>query len=132
MKDFLKEEENEKFQYFIDTLSSSNKDYNYFVNWDKVKKNKEEIELKLNTLNYLIGKEDIYEKAIVLFEKQPDLLEVIPILLACRDKEITILEIKEQKYKNLNFENIDRTRIKDYVCRFYEKNRTVNFYSKRN
>ena len=38
MKDFLKGEENEKFQDFIETLSSSNKDYKYFVNWDKVKK----------------------------------------------------------------------------------------------
>lgn len=125
----MKTEENKKYQHFMSSLSPSNKDYNYFVNWNKVKKNKEEIELKLNTLNYLIGKEDIYEKAIGLFKKQPDLLEVVPILLACRDKEITILEIKEQKYKNLNFENIDRTRIKDYVD-FMKKTGLLTFIQK--
>ena len=125
----MKKEENKKYQYFISTLSPSNKDYNYFVNWNKVKNPKEEREIKLNTLNYLIGKENIYEKAIELFEKQPDLLEVVPILLACRDKEFTILEIKEQKYKNLNFENIDRTRIKDYVD-FMKKTGLLTFIQK--
>lgn len=129
MKDFLKGEENEKFQDFIETLSSSNKDYKYFVNWDKVKKYHDEREMKLNTLNYLIGKEDIYEKAIELFERQPDLLELVPILLACREKKMTILEINEQRYKDFDFENIDKTRIKDYVD-FMKKTELLTFIQK--
>lgn len=84
-----------KVEYFIDTLSMSNKTPNYFINWEKVVRNTNEFELELNTLNYLVGKEDIINETRELFRKQPDLIRVIPSLIAERNKEIVILDLNE-------------------------------------
>lgn len=60
---------NNKLEYFISTLSMSNKTPNYFINWEKVVRNTNEFELELNTLNYLVGKEDIVNEKKELFRK---------------------------------------------------------------
>lgn len=106
-----------RLEYFIDTLSMSNKTPNYFINWEKVVRNTNEFELELNTLNYLIGKEDIINETRELFRKQPDLIRAIPSLIAERNKEIVILDLNEfvMTYKNLNFKNIDKDNTDLYV-----------------
>ena len=71
-----------KFDFFIKTLSNTNRTPDYYVNWNKVLQNKKEVELQLNTLNHLIGKEDIENEALRLFKQQPDLLKVVPSLIA--------------------------------------------------
>ncbi|MCT1796973.1 type II restriction endonuclease [Helcococcus kunzii] len=106
-----------KLEYFINTLSMSNKTPNYFINWEKVVKNTNEFELELNTLNYLIGKEDIINETKKLFKNQPNLIKAIPSLIAERNKEIVILDLKEfvMSYKKLNFKNIDEDNTDLYV-----------------
>ena len=106
-----------KLEYFINTLSMSNKTPNYFINWGKVVRNTNEFELELNTLNYLVGKEDIVNETRNLFKKQPDLIKAIPSLIAERNKEIVILDLNEfvMTYKNLNFRNIDKDNTDIYV-----------------
>ncbi len=106
-----------KLDYFINTLSMSNKTPNYFINWEKVVRNADEFELELNTLNYLVGKEDIVNETRELFRKQPELIKAIPSLIAERNKEIVILDLKEfvMTYKNLNFKDIDKNNIDLYV-----------------
>lgn len=108
---------NNKLEYFINTLSMSNKTPNYFINWEKVVRNTNEFELELNTLNYLVGKEDIVNETKNLFKKQPDLIKVIPSLIAERNKKLVILDLKEfaMTYKNLSFNNIDKDNIDLYV-----------------
>ena len=49
---------NEVFDFLISNLKSSILTWSYFVNWDKVFTNTRKVEIALNTLNYLIGKED--------------------------------------------------------------------------
>lgn len=106
-----------KLEYFINTLSMSNKTPNYFINWEKVVKNTNEFELELNTLNYLVGKEDIINETKKLFKNQPNLIKAIPSLIAERNKEIVILDLKEfvMSYKKLNFKNIDEDNTDLYV-----------------
>ncbi|WP_297377138.1 type II restriction endonuclease [uncultured Helcococcus sp.] len=106
-----------KLEYFINTLSMSNKTPNYFINWEKVVRNTNEFELELNTLNYLVGKKDIVNETRMLFRKQPDLIKAIPSLIAERNKELVILDLNEfvMTYKNLNFKNIDKDNIDSYV-----------------
>lgn len=108
---------NDKLGYFIKTLSLSNKTPNYFINWEKVVKNTKEFELELNTLNYLVGKENIVIEAKKLFKKQPQLLRAIPLLIAERNKKIIILDLKEfiMGYKSLDFNNINEDDIDLYV-----------------
>ena len=57
----------ERLQYFLSTLSVTNRTPEYYVNWSKVRRETKEFELELNTLNYLIGKDNIYEEAFNLF-----------------------------------------------------------------
>lgn len=106
-----------RLEYFIDTLSMSNKTPNYFINWEKVVRNTNEFELELNTLNYLVGKDDIINETRELFRKQPELIRTIPSLIAERNKEIVILDLNEfvMTYKNLNFKTIDKDNIDLYV-----------------
>ena len=61
----------ERLEKFLSTLSITNRTPEYYVNWKKVDRETKKYELELNTLNYLIGKEDIYSEALRLFTKQP-------------------------------------------------------------
>ena len=85
----------ERLSLFLNTLSITNRTPEYYVNWDKVERETKQYELELNTLNYLIGKEDIYEETLRLFEQQPNLIKAIPSLIACRVKVLDIFSIDE-------------------------------------
>ena len=107
----------ERLNLFLNTLSITNRTPEYYVNWDKVERETKQYELELNTLNYLIGKEDIYEETLRLFEQQPNLIKAIPSLIASRDKVLDILSIDENddmSFERLDFSKIDTERL-DYV-----------------
>lgn len=108
----------EKFKLLMESLSPTNRTPQYYVNWTKVQTKTKELEISLNTLNYLIGKENIYDEALSLFSQQPRLIKTIPILLAIREKDFKVLRIDEEskiKFEDLNFKEIDITDIKKYV-----------------
>lgn len=122
----------ERLQYFLNTLAATNRAPDYYVNWQKVVTNAKKYELSLNTLNYLIGKENIYEETIKLFSTQPNLIEAIPALIAIREKAIDILSLDEEDNMNfykLNFQNISIERIIDYV-NFCKETGLLHFLSK--
>ena len=62
----------EVFNYLMNSLKKSITHWNYFVNWEKSEGNLREVEINLNILNYLIGKNDI-EKLNSIFNAHPDL-----------------------------------------------------------
>ncbi|ATZ02540.1 type II restriction endonuclease [Streptococcus suis] len=108
----------ERLKIFLSTLSVTNRTPDYYVNWSKVERETKKYELELNTLNYLIGKDDIYNEALELFNKQPNLLKAIPSLIASRDKTLDILSIDaddNMSFDNLDFAIIDKDRIVDYT-----------------
>lgn len=118
LNDYTKLLSDERLNIFLSTLSVTNRTPEYYVNWDKVERETKRFELELHTLNYLIGKENIYDEAFNLFSKQPNLLQAIPSLIASRDKVLDILSINEQDemtFDQLNFSKIDILRIQDYV-----------------
>jgi type II restriction enzyme len=86
----------EVFAYLLATLKPTIKGWDYFVNWQKVLENYSKKEHELNLLNSLIGKENIEQEALKLFVKYPDAISAIPILLVCRDVNISLLD----SYKN--------------------------------
>lgn len=131
LNEFLNKSDDEKFEYFMDNLSSSNRTPEYYVNWEKVDKQTESFELELNTMNFLIGKKDIYNVARNLFMEQPNLLRAIPSLIASRDRKLTILNIEDGEkfqYKQIDFNNIDLSRIDDYM-EFLEESGLLKFIS---
>ena len=108
----------ERLEEFLSTLSITNRTPEYYVNWKKVDRETKKYELELNTLNYLIGKDDIYIEALDLFTKQPNLLKAIPSLIASRDKVLDVLTIDENdnmSFEQLDFQTIDTSRIDDYM-----------------
>src|SRR5690554_22699 len=97
---------NDVFTYFIDTLRYTNRTFEFYVDWGKVFLNVENIEIDLNILNYLIGKKDIKTELYKLIEKYPQIVSVIPILIAIREKEIEVLtnfKTTDWEYKIFSF-----------------------------
>lgn len=62
--------------------------YKYYTNFNKVYHNVDSIQVELNIMNSLIGKENIEEEFISLYNRYPEILRCIPILLAKRESEI--------------------------------------------
>ncbi len=80
------------FNYLVSTFRSSIKTWDYFVNWHKVFANRAELEITLNKLNYLLGKENLHEEFCRLFASNPDIVKVFPVLIAVRDKKIEVFD----------------------------------------
>lgn len=75
------ESEDQIFDFFISSLKPSNTIWSYFVNWEKVFKNTKKIEIALNNLNYLIGKDDFDREFKFLIKENPNIAKVIPALV---------------------------------------------------
>lgn len=76
------------FNEWLKTFKESICDYTYYVNFEKVYKNVEDIKVELNILNSLIGSNDIENEFEILASKYPNILNAIPILLAKRESEV--------------------------------------------
>ena len=119
----------EKLKYFLSTLSITNRTPESYVNWEKVNGGVKKHALALNTLNYLIGLNNLYEEAIQLFTQQPNLLEAVPVLFASRDVHLDVMEVDEDEsifFYNLDFKNVDTTNIQKYVD-FMQKSGLLDF-----
>ena len=75
------------FELFISQLSETNATLDYFTDFEKVIKNTNKIAIKLNQLNYLIGKTDLTKAVKELYEENPKVFEVLDILIAVRTKD---------------------------------------------
>lgn len=91
------------FKYLIGTLKDTITKWDYFVNWAKVFDNIRDIEIELNILNYLIGKDNIEVVFIELLEKHLSIARLVPILVASRDSNFKILT--EFGYDNFAYED---------------------------
>jgi len=81
----------EVFEYLTNNLKNKITGWDYFVNWAKVFDNINSIEVDLNILNYLIGKQNVEEEFLNLIDKHPSIIRLVPILIACRDHKFEIL-----------------------------------------
>ena len=119
-----------EFNDIIDSLRDSIATYNYYVDFDKVYKNVSKVEMQLNLLNYLIGKENIEEEFIKLIVEYPDVIEVIPILLAVREGEIKIIdgEVILYSFKKMNRNILDYTKLlkESGLIELFEKKKIKN------
>lgn len=67
-------------------------DYKYYIDFNKVFKNVDEIKIPLNILNSLIGSKNIEEEFKNILEQYPETLRCIPILLAKRELDIMAMD----------------------------------------
>ena len=67
-------------------LQKTNQTLDFFCDFDKISANVSQIEISLNALNYLIGKEDLAGAVSDLWARDPKLFEVMGILIAVREE----------------------------------------------
>lgn len=97
----LKNEE-DVFNCLVFNTRKTIKGWDYFVKWSKILENISKVELKLNILNYLIGKKDIEEATRKVLREYPEVFQVIPCLVAMREDNIRLLEENEEKIFNFS------------------------------
>lgn len=90
------------FDEWISGFKDSIATWEYYVDFPKVYSNVEKIKVELNLLNSLIGSEDIENEFNNLLSRYPEIIKVIPILIAKREKEIRITDVEGNFNFNFN------------------------------
>ncbi len=75
------------FEAFISQLYETNATLDFYCDFEKIQKNVEEIAISLNTLNYLVGQEDMKAAVERLWERDPNVFQVLDILIATRRRD---------------------------------------------
>lgn len=76
------------FNAWLSGFRDSIADYGYYIDFEKVHRNVDNIKVELNILNSLIGSKNIEADFEKLMRKYPEVLKCIPLLLAVRANEI--------------------------------------------
>ncbi len=82
------------FDIFLQSIKISNRALGFFTDWQKCLKNRNEISIALNHLNFLLGKDTKEFKSCIksLFKEYPKTFNVLNILIAVRDKDEIVLD----------------------------------------
>ena len=97
---------NRDFDEWLGKFRPSISSYDYYIDFDKVVRNVEEIKVELNILNSLIGSKNIEEDFEKIVTKYPETLSCIPLLLAVRGNEIYAQDEDGAflyNFKNMNY-----------------------------
>lgn len=101
-----------EFNAWLSTFKKSICDYDFYVNFDKVYKNVDEIKVPLNILNSLVGSKNIEKDFTAILKQYPEVLKCIPILLAVRSKEIYAIDADGEFTYNFSTMNYS---VNDYI-----------------
>lgn len=77
---------NKDFNLFMSQLQETNQTLDFFCDFGKISANVADVEMSLNTLNYLIGKDDLQQGVAEIWNRDPKVFEVLSILIAVRDE----------------------------------------------
>ena len=77
----------QEFELFMSQLSETNATLSFWTDFPKIKTNVASIEIKLNTLNYLLGKPDLRAAVTELWNNDKRVFDVLQILIACRKRD---------------------------------------------
>ncbi len=80
------------FKEWLSTFRPCISDYCYYVDFDKVHRNVDNIKVELNILNTLVGSKNIEQDFEDIVNKYPETLKCIPLLLAVRSNEISVTD----------------------------------------
>jgi len=133
---------NELINIFQKTLIATNRTPDFFVDWEKVKQNLENIKIELALWNSIINSNNIENDFKNIIINYPEVIKTIPILHAIREREFPVIidfYNVEKSVKQLDFNKTRHSRltddeIKDYL-EFVKKsgiliifNHIKNFY----
>lgn len=75
------------FELFMSQLAETNATLGFYTDFSKIKENVRSIEIKLNTLNYLIGKDDLATAVKKLWDNDKRVFSILEILIATRPEQ---------------------------------------------
>lgn len=81
-----------EFNTWLSEFRNSIADYDYYIDFEKVHRNVDNIKVELNILNSLIGSKNVEADFETLLGKYPEVLKCIPLLLAVRANEIYAID----------------------------------------
>lgn len=114
------------FNELIASMTETIFTHDYFVDFKKVFQRVDDLEYYLNNLNFLLGKENFDEAFIKTFNKDNEIVTVLPILLAIREKNLAIYEDIVIKYDFINIMDVNY-----YLDFIYKTNLIEIFKDKR-
>jgi type II restriction enzyme len=79
-------------------MKDSIADWKYYTNFEGVYEKVDKIKISLNIINSLIGSKNIKDDFLYLLKEYPEILKVIPILIAKRVDEIVKIKDFEDEY----------------------------------
>lgn len=104
----MKRDFNSWFKSMKDNIATRD----YYTDFKKIYENVNEIKIELSILNSLIGSKNIEQEFVNIIDSYPNVIKVIPILLAKREKEIKINDTNKEYIFNFNKLNYE---INEYV-----------------
>ena len=78
------------FDLWLNSMTDSISSWKYYTDFEKVYLNVDKVKVELNILNSLIKSKNIEKEFEILLTKYPEILKVIPILIAKRDNKVII------------------------------------------
>lgn len=113
---------NRNFDEWLSKFRPSISSYDYYIDFEKVIKNVDEIKVELNILNSLIGSKNIEDEFEKVVTRYPETLKCIPLLLAVRRNEIYA-----QEYSIARNEKITLSVLNEAAKRFYNERLSLFF-----
>ncbi len=106
---------NRNFSEWLLGFRDSIADYGYYIDFEKVHRNVDNIKVELNILNSLIGSNNIETDFENLINKYPETLKCIPLLLAVRSNEIYAIDGDGDYTYNFNNPNLSVEQYKIFM-----------------
>jgi len=107
---------------FQNSIVITNRTADFFVNWDKVRKNAESLKIELSLMNSLVGSSDLENDFRKLIREYPETLRAIPIIIAVRDLEFPVIidffNI-EKGVKHLDFDKTKNSKLSEQEIEGY-------------
>lgn len=75
------------FDLFMGQLAETNATLDFYTDFSKIRENVRSIEIKLNTLNYLIGKQDLAAAVKEMWDNDKRVFSILDILIATRKEQ---------------------------------------------
>ena len=105
-----------KFDIFLSQLKETNATLGFFTDFSKVSSSVAKIAVKLNQLNYLLGKDNLHAAVELVYNENPKAFEVLDILVAVRkkDKKLVLNEKLQPVLLESYFDDVDS------ICTYIE------------
>ena len=104
------------FDVFLSQLKETNATLGFFTDFSKVSSSVAKIAVKLNQLNYLLGKDNLHAAVELVYNENPKAFEVLDILVAVRkkDKKLVLNEKLQPVLLESYFNDVDS------ICTYIE------------